>query len=122
MDGWGGNDTLTGQGDDDWLDGGHGDDRLTGGGGADEFTFSWGHDVITDFRYSEGDTIHLAWIPKGQFRLNESKYFTLITDPRGNTTAVLGARGTDVYKSIVGERFEGQFDGRLVAENFEVLA
>ena len=122
LNGWGGNDTLTGREGDDWLDGGHGDDILTGGGGADEFTFSSGHDVITDFSHSEGDTIHLAWIPDGQFTLDEFKLFTVITDPFGDTTIVMGAKGADVYKSIVGE-YEGQsLEGILVAENFEVLA
>ena len=123
LNGWGGNDTLTGRGGDDFLNGGWGDDTLTGGGGADEFGFSPGHDVITDFSHSEGDTIHLAWIPDGrQFTLEEFKHFTLITDPFDDTTIVMGAKGADVYKSIVGE-YEGQsLEGILVAENFEVLA
>ena len=123
LDGWGGNDTLTGGGGDDKLNGGWGNDTLAGGGGADEFGFSPGHDVITDFSHSEGDTIHLAWIPDGrQFTLEEFKHFTLITDPFGDTTIVMGAKGADVYKSIVGE-YEGQsLEGVLVAENFEVVA
>ena len=123
LNGWGGNDTLTGQGGDDWLWGGYGNDVLTGGGGADEFTLSPGRDIITDFNLHENDTIKFQYLPSyGQFIINESKSFTLITDPSGNETMILGATGSDVYKSIVGE-YEGQsLAGRLVAENFEVLA
>ena len=120
--GWGGNDTLTGHEGDDLLWGGRGNDTLTGGGGADEFTFSSGHDVITDFSHSEGDTINLGWIDY-QFTLEEFKHFTLITDSYGDTTIVMGAKGADVYKSIVCEYNEqGFLEDLVVAENFEVLA
>lgn len=74
-----GNDTLLGgQGDDtvrggqgadivqggqgnDWLSGDKGDDTLTGGAGADTFHMSatYGHDVVTDFSLTDGDTVQL---------------------------------------------------------------
>ncbi|WP_276553557.1 calcium-binding protein [Shinella kummerowiae] len=62
------NDTLRGGDGDDALTGNKGADRLTGGKGADHFVFAdasdslptaGGRDVITDFKQSEGDKIHL---------------------------------------------------------------
>lgn len=62
------NDTLRGGDGDDALTGNKGADRLTGGKGADHFVFAdasdslptaGARDVITDFKQSEGDKIHL---------------------------------------------------------------
>ncbi|MGQ3215113.1 calcium-binding protein [Shinella sp.] len=62
------NDTLRGGDGDDALTGNEGSDRLTGGKGADHFVFAdasdslptaGARDVITDFKQSEGDKIHL---------------------------------------------------------------
>ena len=53
-----GNDTLTG---------GSGNDTLAGGAGADTFVFNFGGgiDIITDFNFSEGDTIQLSSVEFG---------------------------------------------------------
>ncbi len=62
---WGfGNDAaniIQGQGNSQTLDGGKGDDVLSGGADADTFVFGRGsgHDLITDFRVSEGDQIRI---------------------------------------------------------------
>jgi Ca2+-binding RTX toxin-like protein len=62
------NDTLRGGDGEDALTGNKGADRLTGGKGADHFVFAdasdslptaGARDVITDFKQSEGDKIHL---------------------------------------------------------------
>ena len=56
-----GNDEVTGGRGNDWIEGCGGNDTLTGGAGADKFVFrsDSGHDVVTDFKFAEGDTILL---------------------------------------------------------------
>lgn len=54
-----GRDTLFGDDGNDLLNGGGDDDQMTGGDGADFFQLGPGHDVITDFDLTSGDTILL---------------------------------------------------------------
>lgn len=61
--GWSGNDSLNGGDGNDVLRGEAGNDTLTGGAGADTFAFnslSDKIDIITDFKYYEGDTIQIS--------------------------------------------------------------
>lgn len=73
--GWYGNDKLNGGDGNDFLKGEAGNDTLTGGAGADIFAFSSLSDkidVITDFKYSEGDKIQIS---KSGFGADSSSQF-----------------------------------------------
>jgi Ca2+-binding RTX toxin-like protein len=78
------NNLLNGKAGNDTLVGGLGNDTLTGDTGADRFVFnslSEGIDVITDFRFSEGDTIQISRVGFGASSTNQFIY--------NNTTGAL---------------------------------
>ena len=114
------NDVLYGNGGDDWLTGGSGFDTITGGTGKDTFEMAGaGHDVITDFSYTEYDQVAL-WNFSGQAFISE--YFSehgtdvFITAYGDEGTAVMqlqGAVGAQVYDSIIGDE-----NLELIATNF----
>jgi Ca2+-binding RTX toxin-like protein len=69
--GAGGDDTIIGGGGNDFISGGVGFNILTGGSGADEFAFvdnvTGGRARITDYNYSEGDSIDIKRTGESEF-------------------------------------------------------
>ena len=119
LSGGAGNDVLIGGKDSDQLNGGDDNDILTGGNGGDIFVLSNGHDVITDFARSEGDTIYanLYGFYTGPINIIEVASNTILWSESGDSMFISGATGSDVYNSIIVAN-----EGQLVAQNFEVLA
>jgi Ca2+-binding RTX toxin-like protein len=107
-----GNDTLDGGAGSDKINGGGGDDNLTGGIGSDLFLFespttvtgaygtsltiTSGNDVVTDFKYSEGDRLEIydQTFTEGQ---NANGYLVLNLSGGGSITfeGILATAGQD---------------------------
>lgn len=116
-------DALYGNAGNDWLTGGSGFDMISGGTGADVFEMAGaGHDVITDFSYTESDQVALynfsgTALISEYFSENGTDVFITAYGDEGTAVMQLqGAVGAQVYDSIIGgENLE------LIATNFDPI-
>jgi hypothetical protein len=83
------------------LDGADSNDTLTGGVGAVVFEMSKGNDIVTDFRYEDGDEINVfGGGTTDQVNIYDYDSYTLITSTSGDTMEIQDATGLQVYNSI----------------------
>jgi len=91
-------DLLFGDPGDDLLSGDVGSDTLTGGAGADVFVFRAGDgsDVVSDFRFAEGDRIGLAGGARGYTLRTTGAGDAVIVFSDSDTVTLTGVRVSDI--------------------------
>ncbi|MFN4341574.1 MAG: calcium-binding protein [Azonexus sp.] len=89
-----GDDSIAGGVGDDLLDGGSGDDTLEGGVGSDTYVFArgGGHDLISNYDYSEGrfDTLVLSGLNEADIRLEnwDGRDLAFVIKATGESVAI----------------------------------
>jgi Ca2+-binding RTX toxin-like protein len=100
-------DELSGGRGNDWLDGGAGNDTMAGGAGADTFVLraGGGHDVIADFKPSEGDRVLFDFGTYSDYlvggRLYDGQTFTNFMNTATFTVHAQDANGDGVTDTVI---------------------